>query len=168
MATSLTASVASFVPALSPVTLFSRLSDGVARHVDFLTTPHPEHWNLFFVNWAVQFVASWVAFSIYIVWDYKNYKANKVSLFLRVELGSELRRSGCHALSRACLLQLRPSDWPCAAGDSETPVAAPARPILVEPAADGAPGAVQPAGRVAIDVPADRVAAVEYEPDQHF
>lgn len=79
MAMSLTASVASFVPALNPVGLFSRFSEGVSRHIDFLMTPHPEHWNLFFVNWTVQFVASWVAFTIYIVWDYKNYKANKVS-----------------------------------------------------------------------------------------
>lgn len=81
MATSLTASVASFVPALNPVGLLSRFSDGVSRHIDFLMTPHPEHWNLFFVNWAVQFFASWVAFTIYIVWDYKNYKANKVSAY---------------------------------------------------------------------------------------
>lgn len=52
----------------------------VSRHVDFLLTPHAD-WStakVFVINWAVQFVCSWIAFSIYIVWDYANYKAHQL------------------------------------------------------------------------------------------
>lgn len=53
----------------------------VQRHINFLLTPHTDDWEaqkVFVINWAVQFVCSWIAFSIYIVWDYKNYKAGQL------------------------------------------------------------------------------------------
>lgn len=55
------------------------LLEAVQYHITFLTTPG-HAWEtggrILFVNWAVQFVCSWIAFSIYIVWDYRNYKSN--------------------------------------------------------------------------------------------
>lgn len=58
------------------------LPSSVAAHVAWLATPHggADVWHagglrVLVVNWAVQFVASWVAFGIYMVWDYRNYRA---------------------------------------------------------------------------------------------
>jgi sterol desaturase/sphingolipid hydroxylase (fatty acid hydroxylase superfamily) len=54
----------------------------VSAHVEFLSRPH-DLWEqqggwIFFLNWAVQFFCSWAAFSIYIIWDYRNYKEGKL------------------------------------------------------------------------------------------
>jgi len=47
------------------------------QHYAWLSTPHFgfEPFRILVVNWAVQFVFSWLAFSLYVVWDYRNYKA---------------------------------------------------------------------------------------------
>lgn len=55
------------------------LAARATAHLDFLATRHgwPEL-RILVVNWAVQFVCSWVAFSIYVVWDYRNWKAGRL------------------------------------------------------------------------------------------
>lgn len=56
----------------------SLLIDAVQRHIAFLTTPQGGDWQsarILIINCAVQFVCSWIAFGIYMVWDYRNYCA---------------------------------------------------------------------------------------------
>lgn len=50
------------------------------RHVNWLTTSHPtftEAQTLFW-PWLIQFIFSWIGFSIYIVWDYNEYKLRRL------------------------------------------------------------------------------------------
>jgi hypothetical protein len=54
----------------------------LAAHVEFLLTPHGFDWAIwetFFLTWAVQFVASWVAFLLYMALDYQHYRANMLN-----------------------------------------------------------------------------------------
>lgn len=54
----------------------------VARKVlsvtmDFNRQPH---WDSFFYVWLSQFIMSWVGFSIYMYWDYQNYKKEQLEI----------------------------------------------------------------------------------------
>ena len=58
---------------MATLSLAARLED----HVTYLTSPHAGNWDsarLLFWPWFIQFVMSWVGFSIYMAWDYSSWR----------------------------------------------------------------------------------------------
>jgi sterol desaturase/sphingolipid hydroxylase (fatty acid hydroxylase superfamily) len=58
-------------------------SAAAASHASFLATPHagdPASWVTLLRPWLVHFVFSWIGFTLYMVWDYRAYRAGTLAV----------------------------------------------------------------------------------------